>query len=68
MIIGGGAVLNSSFLKKKLVDEIYIDVEPKIFSSGIPFFTNDISNLDLELLEINQIGKNSVQLHYKILK
>jgi hypothetical protein len=36
--------------------------------SGIPFFNEEILDTDLELLEVKQTGKNSVQLHYKIVK
>jgi dihydrofolate reductase len=67
IFIGGGARLNSSFFKERLVDEIYVDIEPKVFAKGIEFFTNDIPDSDLELLYVKQTGKNSVQLHYKVL-
>lgn len=68
VFMGGGATLNSSFLKQGLVDEVYFDIEPKIFSKGIPFFSTDIKDVNLKLLNMLKIGRNSIQLHYKVVK
>jgi len=67
-LIAGGGMLNSSFMKEKLVDEIYIDVEPLVFGKGIKLFSDNNFDAKLELVEAKNLSKNTIQLHYKILK
>lgn len=66
-IIGGGAMVNTLFLSEKLVDELVLTIEPKIFGKGMSVFDGPNCNLDLELLEVNKINKNSLTVRYKIL-
>jgi len=68
VIIGGGGKTNASFLEKNLIDEIYLDVEPIIFSEGISLFHDMKFETGLELIEIKNITKDELQLHYKVLK
>jgi dihydrofolate reductase len=65
-LVAGGGGLNSSFLKGKLIDEIYVDIEPQILGKGIHLFESSAVNQKLKFLEVNKLGKNSIQLHYKI--
>ncbi|MDD3711547.1 MAG: dihydrofolate reductase family protein [Patescibacteria group bacterium] len=65
-LLGGGASLNTLFLKKKLINEIILTVEPKIFGSGISLFNDDF-DLNLELLELKKINQNSYIVKYKII-
>ena len=67
-IIAGGGMLNSSFMKEKLIDEIYLDVEPLVFGKGIKLFSDNDFDAKLELIETKSLSKNTIQLHYKILK
>ncbi len=66
--LAGGGQLNSSFLKENLVDEIYLDVEPLVFGKGIKVFADNDFEYNLELMEVKNLNKNTVQLHYKVLK
>lgn len=66
--IAGGGQINSSFIKEKLIDEIYLDVEPFVFGKGIKLFADSDFEFNLELLECKNLNKNTVQLHYKVLK
>lgn len=68
ILVAGGGMLNSSFMQKGLVDEIYLDVEPFLFGKGIKLFADNEFESKLELLETKQLSKNTIQLHYKILK
>ncbi len=68
VFLAGGGQLNSSFLKENLVDEIYLDVEPIVFGKGIKVFAEGDFEHDLELMEINKLNKDTVQLHYKVLR
>lgn len=65
-LVAGGGSLNTSFLNEKLIDEIYIDVEPQILGRGIPLFKPNDKNLRLKLLEVNKLSENTVQLHYEV--
>lgn len=66
--LAGGGELNSSFVKERLIDEIYLDVEPLVFGRGIKVFAEADFELGLELLETKKLNQNTVQLHYKVLK
>jgi len=67
VILAGGALINSLFAKEELIDEILVTVSPFIFGQGLSLFTEDIS-MDLELLNMEQLGKNRVCLTYRVLK
>jgi len=65
-LVGGGQELNTAFLKEELLDEMYLDIEPFIFGSGISLFSKESIKHKLILLGINKYNQNSLQLHYKI--
>ena len=67
-ILGGGAGTNAAFLEAGLVDEILITVEPKIFGKGMNFTEGKDLDINLELLEVNELGDNAVQLRYQVIK
>lgn len=66
-IIVTGGHLSASFMKEKLVDEIWVDLMPKVFTSGVRLFDGDYFDADLKLLEVKRLG-NDVQLRYKVVK
>lgn len=68
VVLSGGAILNSSFLREGLIDEIYLDVEPLIFGRGIKLFAETEVETKLELLETIKLSKNIIRLHYKVIK
>jgi dihydrofolate reductase len=65
-LLGGGSFLNSLFLEKKLISEIILTVEPKIFGTGLSLFNRDL-NADLKLLEVKKLNDNTLMLHYQVL-
>jgi len=65
-ILGGGAFLNTQFLKKKLINEIWLTIEPKIFGDGLGIFSGDFDQ-DLKLLSVEKINENSVVVKYEII-
>jgi len=65
-ILGGGAYLNTQFLEKKLIDEIWLTVEPKIFGNGLGVFGGDF-DMSLKLISIDKINENAVLLKYAVL-
>jgi len=67
-LIAGGGILKSSFMKEKLIDKIYLDIEPSVFGKGIKLFSDNDFEAKLELIGTKSLSKNTIQLHYKILK
>ena len=65
-LLGGGSFLNSLFLEKKLINEIILTIEPKIFGSGLSLFNRDL-NADLKLLEFKNINDNTLMLRYQVI-
>ena len=68
VVVAGGGILNHAFLKKNLVDELYVDIEPIVISEGIPIFKGEEFEKRLKLLGQKKISDGEVQLHYKIVK
>ncbi|MFH0930057.1 MAG: dihydrofolate reductase family protein [Candidatus Moraniibacteriota bacterium] len=66
-ILGGGAYLNSQFLKKKLIDELWLTIEPKIFGDGLGIFSGDFDQ-NLKLISVEKINENSFVVKYEVLK
>jgi dihydrofolate reductase len=64
-ILGGGAGINTLFLKNKLIDEIILTVEPKIFGAGLSLF-NEEFEVNLDLLGMEKLNDNSISLRYKV--
>lgn len=64
-VLGGGAYLNTLFLKEKLINEIYISINPKIFGSGISLF-NDEFDINLRLVDIIKLNKDAFVVRYKV--
>lgn len=65
VVIGGGTSIYSLFLKEGLVTDLYLTVESILFGSGVPLVDN-APQLNLDLQSVEQIGKQSVLLHYKV--
>jgi dihydrofolate reductase len=65
-LLGGGAFLNSLFLEKKLITEIILTIEPKIFGQGLSLFNSDL-DVNLKLLETKNLNNNTLMLHYQVL-
>lgn len=68
-LVCGGGIVNSLFLKERLIDEIYLDIEPVVLGRGIPLFADSNFESRLQLLGIKKLTNNqTIQLHYKVLK
>jgi dihydrofolate reductase len=65
-LLGGGSFLNSLFLERKLISEIILTVEPKIFGTGLSLFNKDL-NADLKLLEVKNLNENTLMLRYRVI-
>jgi dihydrofolate reductase len=65
-LLGGGSFLNSLFLEKKLISEIVLTIEPKIFGSGLSLFNRDL-DANLKLLEFKNLNENTLMVRYQVL-
>jgi len=65
-LLGGGAFLNSLFLEKKLISEIILTIEPKIFGDGLSLFNKDF-NVSLKLEEMEKINDDAIMVKYKVI-
>ena len=66
-IIGGGRMVAQSMLSAGQIDEIQLDIEPKLYGTGIPIFGDIGGEYNLKLLEVGQSGKNTVRVRYAVL-
>ena len=67
-LVVGGSTINSAFMKKGLIDEIILNIEPAILGSGIPLFTKDDFYKKLEFVLSEQSENGIVTLRYKVKK
>lgn len=68
VLVGGGTILNTSFMEQNLIDEIYLDIEPIIIAEGIPLFNDKNFETKLLFKDQKKIGENTIQLHYSVIK
>ncbi len=61
MLLVGGSKINTLFLKKKLVNQLWLTLEPKIFGEG-KSMANDKLNLSLKLNSIERLNANGTLL------
>lgn len=66
-VLGGGTYLNTQFLERKLIDEIWLTIEPKIFGDGLGVFGGDF-DVGLKLLDVEKINEDSIVIKYRIKK
>lgn len=68
VILSGGSTINSEFAKRGLINEVIFDVNPSILGEGIPVFAPEDFEMKLELVSFERIGKDIVELRYKVIK
>lgn len=67
MLVVGGRAINTLFLKSKLVNEIYLTIEPKIFGLGKNLINEEALDVKLKLISIKKLNKQgSLYLKYKV--
>ena len=67
VVIAGGASVYSQFLDEGLVNEVYLTVEPLIFSGGVTLTREGGRPVRLALQNVDRIGKETVRLHYRVI-
>lgn len=68
LLVGGGEI-NSLFLKAKLVNELYLTLEPVIFGTGKLLTSDGTFNSNLKLVSSKKLNSNGTLLcRYEVLK
>ncbi|MEO0376779.1 MAG: dihydrofolate reductase family protein [Cyanobacteria bacterium P01_A01_bin.17] len=62
----GGANLASGLFAEGLIDEIVIKLNPVLFGSGIPLFSDDIRQTDLSLIDSKIYSSGIILLSYAV--
>ncbi len=68
IILTGGGMTNSAFMKQNLVDEIILNIDPFVLGSGVRIFAEEDFENKLKLLKIRKLLGGTLQLHYKVIK
>ncbi|HUA13116.1 MAG TPA: dihydrofolate reductase family protein [Candidatus Sulfotelmatobacter sp.] len=67
MLLLGGGFTYTSFLRDDLVSEIYLTIEPQIFTQGINLFSDELVKKRLRLLDHKLLNKQgTILVHYKV--
>ncbi|PSH00757.1 MAG: hypothetical protein BRC30_01855 [Nanohaloarchaea archaeon SW_7_46_7] len=66
LLVTGGASVNSSFMEKKMVGELILDIEPYVLGDGLDLFAGGSFEGKLELEEVRELEEGIVQLRYKV--
>ena len=62
----GGGILNASFLKARLIDELQLFFVPLLLGSGIPLFAEGYQQTALKLTQHKSYASGLLELHYQI--
>ncbi len=66
VLLVGGSTLNSAFLKRGLINEIIVNIEPYILGRGIPIFAGSGFERRLKLIKVIKLKRGIIQLNYKV--
>ncbi|MDP4223365.1 MAG: dihydrofolate reductase [Bacteroidota bacterium] len=56
MLLVGGPLVAASFLKEKLVNELWLTIEPKIFGTGKNIITGEKLDIELQLRSCERVN------------
>lgn len=67
VLLVGGSELNAEFFKRKLINEIYLTIEPKLFGAGLPLAQMAGVEVHLKLKNVTQLNpQGTLLLHYDV--
>lgn len=66
-LLAGGPRLSAAFFKAKLVSELILTIEPRLFGGGLPILEGKIGKPKLALLSVVKINRaGTLLLRYKV--
>jgi len=67
VVLSGGSLLNTAFVKAGAVDEMVVNIDPTVIGKGMPLIDPVSAQLNLKLLGTKKLGDDIVQLRYKVI-
>jgi dihydrofolate reductase len=67
-VIIGGTQTVTAFAKARLVDELYLVVEPVLFGGGLPLLADIDADYKLSLLRVHKLNAHTLRLHYRLMQ
>ncbi len=61
----GGEKVYTSFFEKKLLDELWITIEPKMFGKGLRIVNTEV-DLEMKLDDMTRLAENTILLKYTV--
>jgi dihydrofolate reductase len=62
----GGMQVYSWFLKRNLIDELYLTIEPLVFGAGLPLFSTEVADQRYNLVSVKPLNQSGTLLiHYR---
>jgi len=69
MLLVGGSKLATTFFKEKLIDELLLTIEPKIFAKGTSLVEEAKLDINLQLVSCKRLNKQGTMLlQYSVLR
>lgn len=69
VILLGGAALAKAFLEEKLIDQLWLTIEPRIFGSGNSLTSESQLDIRLNILNIEKLNKKgTLFIKYRVTK
>jgi len=69
VLIVGGSHVATSFLRRQLIDELWLTIEPKIFGKGDSLVINEKLDIELKLLSFIRVNDHGTLItKYEVLK
>ncbi len=69
LLVVGGAHIATSFLKEKLIDELWLTIEPLIFGMGGSFVIEEKLDIKLQLKSLEKVNdQGTLIVKYKVIK
>ncbi|MBI4163030.1 MAG: dihydrofolate reductase [Candidatus Aenigmarchaeota archaeon] len=68
LLLSGGSLTNSAFMKAGLIDEIIFNIEPYVLGKGISVFAENAFEAKLRLVKTRKLKSGIFQIHYDVRK
>jgi dihydrofolate reductase len=65
VVLAGGSIINTLFVKSRLINEMVLTVAPHIFGQGLSLFSEPC-DVGLQLLEVRNLDPHFVVLRYGV--
>lgn len=68
LFISGGATINNLFMERNIVDDIILNYNPFVLNKGIPLFSGEYFENNLQLKKIVKEKDGILQVQYNVIK